>query len=211
MSKRISLDEFKEKLDLFAQNNINKKEEVIRIIGDYGSVIKYDNKGNIIYMRDKEGNEQNWEYGKFGVTYYSNSATNTWDRYEFDEQGNVIKHTNQNNEITTFEYNSKNSLIKKTTEKDNETHIALYDYDNQDRLIYFREDNKYAIKREYLDDTEVNFIEYYYNGENDTIDISYNNYLTNVKTVKLLNNGTKQWYEDQQLIKQIPETKKRKV
>lgn len=207
----IALDEFKEHLNTVMANSDAIKTDLINSLNEYGSAIRYDDKGNIIYLRSKDGTEQHWEYGKWGVTYYSNSSNNQWDRYEYDVKGNVTKHTNQDNEITTFEYNDKNSLIKKTIEKGQDINIFVYEYDDKDRLLYFREDNKFAIRREYLDETDINYIEYKYNGEQKTTDISYHNYSAGVKSVELLENGTKKWYEDDQMIKEIPSQSKRKV
>lgn len=188
---------FKHKIEEFANKNPNIIEDSKKRIDEYGTVIKKDERGRVTYIKDKNGNEKIWKYGKFGIEYHKDTIKGLEEYHSYDENGNRIKYENSNGNIV--EYDNKERII---AEWDKEGNKKIYEYDEDDRVIYEEINDKIAIKTVYLHGAFETFV-YTYNSETDMVSIEYKNFLNFYKSYMILENGTEQWFENFEKIKEI--------
>lgn len=192
---------FKGKIDEFIENNPNIIEDSQNKIDEYGTITKSDEKDRIIYIRDKNGNEKFFEYGDFGIIYRKGyEEPDLEEFFTYDEYGNEIKYENSKGFICEMRYDNKNRVIANWDTNGNKN---LYEYDEKDRIIYQEINDKIARKTIYQYGELQNFT-YTYNSENDSITIEYRDYKNGYKLYRTLEDGTEQWFQNSELIKEIP-------
>ncbi|MFS1514767.1 polymorphic toxin-type HINT domain-containing protein [Chengkuizengella sp. SCS-71B] len=97
----------------------------------------YDEWGNRISVRDRNGNITQYEYDERGNLLLSTSPSpfSYQNIYEYDAFNNLVSVTRPNGQQTTFGYDNNHNLIKTTKQiDDNNQAITSYTYDLSGRL-----------------------------------------------------------------------------
>lgn len=192
---------FKDKVEEFVENNPDLLETSENKINEYGIITINDEYDRPLYIKDKYGKEQFFRYGFYGIEYRKgyNGETDLEENFTYDEFGNQIKYETNKGFIKETRYDEKRRIIA-TWDTTGNKHI--YEYDDSDRIIY-EEINETIAKKTVYHLGEVKVFTYIYNSETDTISVEYTDSRNGYKMYKIKDDGTEQWFQDSELIKEI--------
>ena len=111
---------------------------LIKIVYQDGTyeVTKYDIWQNVIYERDRLGNETRYLYNKKGLKLEEHLPNGLITYYEYDKEDNLIKEWDNFGKEYKYIYDEKGNVIKSVGKIDDERElIALYEYDQYGRII----------------------------------------------------------------------------
>ncbi len=78
---------------------------------------KYDNRGNLIYIKYSDGDEYWYEYDENSRLIYSKSSNGNECRYKYDENNNLIYYKNSDGYERWLKYNKNNRRIEITKQE----------------------------------------------------------------------------------------------
>ena len=136
----------KNKVNTFIMPKMNRKEKyfynsdnlVTKIEYEDGTYeeIKYDMWQNIIYEKDRLGNEKRYVYNKKCLKLEEHLPNGLSIYYEYDENDNLIKEWDNSGKEHKYTYDEKGNVIKSVGKIDEEKDlIVLYEYDNYGRIV----------------------------------------------------------------------------
>ncbi|MBC2582563.1 RHS repeat protein [Clostridium sp. DJ247] len=112
----------------------------------------YDALGNIIGIKDGEGNETSYKLDLWGKVREVQKADGSREWYDYDYIGNVTSTVDGNGNKTEYTYNSLNLLSQI---KDPAGEVMTYQYDKQGRLARHVDRNKNIIEYLYNQDDNI--------------------------------------------------------
>ena len=73
--------------------------------------IKYDDKGNLVYIEDSSGFWERYVYDKNNNLVYYEDLSGYWYKKEYDDKGNLMYYENSSGFWERYEYDNENNLI----------------------------------------------------------------------------------------------------
>ena len=113
---------------VYKQVNVN--DEMLYKWLEVSFIKEYDNNGNMIYLKDRDGYETWFEYDNNGnqIHYKHNSGYETWS--EYDNNGNQIHYKSSDGYESWYEYDSNGNEIHYKSSTGNESWYEYTYWDN---------------------------------------------------------------------------------
>jgi len=99
-----------------------------------GGDVKFDENGNLVYIKYSDGNWIKSKYDENGNQIYYEDSKGYWEKREYDENGNQIYYENSGEYWVKYIFDKNGNLIYC---EDSDGHWKKYKYDENGNQIYY--------------------------------------------------------------------------